>query len=429
MDLNLREKYWPKADEQDRLRIAAARALSAFCILGALAGAAVTALNLQYLPDFAGQIALGGGVALICAAGPILINGSSRFYLRSRVLGYGVLALLAGLSLWDGDLYNPANFLLIPSVMTFTLVLGLRDGAAAMAIALGAILITGVMGWGDDAQATEAAEYGALAAAAVFAFAGAIVFRREMRSALEALSAQKRVADRANRAKSQFLASMSHELRTPLNGVIGMATVLEHSELTAEQSRAVRIVGDSAGELNQMISRILEFARLDSGALELARAPFTLGALGDEVRERHEAAARTGGLAFSVAFDPAAAPDARWLGDAERIGQILDNLVANAIRFTPKGEVNVVLSTAGDRLRFDVVDTGPGVPENRREAIFEPFTQADGTATRRHGGAGLGLSMAARLAEAMGGILTLESTPGKGCIFRLELPAEPAKQG
>lgn len=428
MGLNWREKYWPQADDQDRLRVAGARALSAFCILGALAGAAVTVLNLRYLPDFASQIALGAVIALICAFAPIVINGSHQFYLRGRVLGYGILAALTGLSLWEGDLYNPSNFLFIPSVMTFTLVLGLRDGAAAMAIALGTILITGAMGWGHETQPTEAAEFGALAAAAIFAFAGGIVFRREMISALEALSAQKRAADRANRAKSQFLANMSHELRTPLNGVMGMATVLQHSELTADQSRAVRIVGDSAGELNDMISRILEFSRLDADMVAIERAPFNLGALGEAVRERHEAAARAAGLDFQLAFDTAVDQSAAWLGDAARIAHILDNLVANAIRFTSKGEVRLTISTPGDRLRFDVIDTGPGVPEGRREAIFEPFTQADGTATRKHGGVGLGLSTAARLAEAMGGILTLESAPGEGGVFRLELPAEPANR-
>ncbi len=424
MDLNLRDKYWPQADDQDRLRVAGARALSAFCILAGLAGGAVTLLNLQYLPDFAAQIASGGVAALVCAAAPILINGSNQFYLRSRVLGYGVLALLAALSIWEGDLYNPANFLLIPSVMTFTLVLGFRDGAAAMLVALGSILATGAMGWADADQPTEAAEYGALAAAAIFAFAGGIVFRREMISALEALSAQKAAADRANRAKSEFLANMSHELRTPLNGVIGMATVLEASALEPEQQRAVDAIKSSGSDLLSSLNDVLDMSRIEADELELELVEFIPRAVIDRVSGRQAPVAANAGLALTISPAPGADLDALRRGDPARLAQLLDKLIANAIKFTQNGGVEVSIEplSPGEGLAVEVRDTGCGISADKLDEIFEPFVQGDNSMSRRYGGAGLGLALSKRIVAAMGGVMRVKSVLGEGSVFRAEIP-------
>ncbi len=427
MSLDLRNKYWPQADDQDRLRVAGARALSAFCVLAGLAGGLVTVLNLRYLPDFAIEIAVGGVAALICALAPILINGSNQFYLRSRVLGYGVLLLLAWLSFWEGDLYSPSNFLLIPSVMTFTLVLGFRDGAAAMGIAFVTILITGWMGLGGDIQsgeATEAAEYGALAAAAIFAFAGGIVFRREMISALEALSAQKAAADRANAAKSEFLANMSHEIRTPLNGVLGMATVLEHTALSPAQQRAVDVVKSSGSHLLSMLNDILDLSKIEAEQLELEDIEFIPLEVVEGVRDLHAPVAEAAGLTLTLTVQPGADPKAERLGDPTRLAQILHNLVSNAVKFTSQGSVEIVVSALDERagLVFEVRDTGCGMSPDQLERIFKPFVQADSSTSRSFGGTGLGLAICKRIVDAMGGALTVSSVLDQGSTFRAELP-------
>jgi len=424
MGLNLREKYWPQADDQDRLRVAGARALSAFCILAGLAGGVVTVLNLRYLPDFAIQIALGGFVALICAVAPILINGSNQFYLRSRVLGYGVLAVLAGLSVWEGDLYTPSNFLLIPSVMTFTLVLGFRDGAAAMVIALGAILITGVMGVGDETQATESAEFGALAAAAIFAFAGGIVFRREMISALQALSAQKIAADRANAAKSEFLANMSHEIRTPLNGVLGMATVLDHTALSPAQKRAVDVVKSSGAHLLSMLNDILDLSKIEADQLELEDLEFIPLEVIESVRDLHAPAAEAAGLSLTLSVPHGVDLKAERLGDPTRLAQVLHNLVSNAVKFTSQGSVEVAVAALEGRegLAIEVRDTGCGMSPDQILKVFKPFVQGDSSTSRSFGGTGLGLAICKRIVDAMGGQLTVASVVDKGSVFRAELP-------
>jgi signal transduction histidine kinase/ActR/RegA family two-component response regulator len=427
MGLNLQDKYWPRADDQDRLRVAGARALSAFCILAGLAGGVVTLLNLRYLPAFGLEIGVGGVAALICAIAPILINGSNQFYLRSRVLGYGVLGLLAMLSVWEGDLYSPSNFLLIPSVMTFTLVLGFRDGVAAMAIALVTILITGWMGMGADigaGEATEAAEYGALAASAIFAFAGGIVFRREMISALEALSAQKIAADRANAAKSEFLANMSHEIRTPLNGVLGMATVLEHTALSPAQQRAVDVVKSSGAHLLSMLNDILDLSKIEAEQLELEDIEFVPLEVFEGVRDLHAPVAEAGGLSLALTVDPGVDLNAERLGDPTRLAQVLHNLVSNAIKFTSQGSVEIIVAALEDRdgLVIDVRDTGCGMTPDQILKIFKPFVQADTSTSRSFGGTGLGLAICKRIVDAMGGELTVSSVVDQGSTFRAALP-------
>jgi signal transduction histidine kinase/CheY-like chemotaxis protein len=427
MGLNLQDKYWPRADDQDRLRVAGARALSAFCILAGLAGGVVTLLNLRYLPAFGFAIGVGGVAAIICATAPILINGSNQFYLRSRVLGYGVLGLLAVLSVWEGDLYSPSNFLLIPSVMTFTLVLGFRDGAAAMTIAFVTILITGWMGMGADidaGEATEAAEYGALAASAIFAFAGGIVFRREMISALEALSAQKTAADRANAAKSEFLANMSHEIRTPLNGVLGMATVLEHTALSPAQQRAVDVVKSSGAHLLSMLNDILDLSKIEAEQLELEDIEFVPLEVFEGVRDLHAPVAEAAGLSLSLSINPGVDLNAERLGDPTRLAQVLHNLVSNAIKFTSQGSVEIIVAAMEDRdgLIIDVRDTGCGMTPDQILKIFKPFVQADTSTSRSFGGTGLGLAISKRIVDAMGGELTVSSIVNQGSTFRAALP-------
>ena len=239
-------------------------------------------------------------------------------------------------------------------------------------------------------------------------------------------------AEEANRAKSRFLATMSHELRTPLHAIIGMADLLRVSPLRAEQQDMVRTLRSAGQTLLEMISDLLDIARIEAGTVTVRPAPFDLHVLLATVRALLHHQARDKGLELRLTIDPRLPH--RLHGAARSLQQILVNLVVNAIKFTEVGQVTVrVFAEAVEpdkvMLRIDVQDTGIGIPLHAQEHIFERFAQVDESATRRHGGTGLGLAIARQLANLMGGFLVVKSTPGAGSCFTFRGPFGQAGDG
>ena len=227
-------------------------------------------------------------------------------------------------------------------------------------------------------------------------------------------------AEQANRAKSDFLATMSHEIRTPLNGVLGMVQALERGALTEDQRRQLAVIGRSGSALLVILNDILDLSKIEAGMLELAPAPFDLEQLVADVVDTFAEIAEAKGLSLSQSLAPGAA--GTYLGDAVRVRQILSNLVANAIKFTASGGVQVSAARVEDRLRLTVSDTGIGLPSERIEQLFDKFTQLDSTTTRKYGGTGLGLAICRELATALGGEIRGYGAPGAGSRFEFEAP-------
>jgi signal transduction histidine kinase/ActR/RegA family two-component response regulator len=245
----------------------------------------------------------------------------------------------------------------------------------------------------------------------------------EMKAQAAALADALGRAEAAGRAKSEFLANMSHELRTPLNGVIGLAEGLARTPLEPGQQGLVDGILASAGRLNELLRDLFDFNSLEAGRIRATRAPFRPASVVRAASAPFEAAARAKGLGFALSIDAAAEGEA--IGDPQRLSQVLEQLLGNAVKFTSRGQVAVVLGAApaetGIAWRLEVVDTGVGFDAAQADRLFGDFEMGDASATREHGGAGLGLAICRRLAILMGGHIEASGAPGAGARFTVTL--------
>jgi PAS domain S-box-containing protein len=249
---------------------------------------------------------------------------------------------------------------------------------------------------------------------------GVILDITERREIEEALREAKENAEQAAAARASFVANMSHEIRTPMNAILGFTDVLLDGELPTEQRRHLDTIRGAGRSLMRLLNEILDTAKLEKGAVELEQHDYNLLSLIDELSSTLAANARAKGLHLDIHYDPALPTCLR--GDELRVRQVLTNLLDNAIKFTEKGSVTLSAELQGEQLHFEVRDTGIGIAPERLQAIFDPFTQADASMTRRFGGTGLGTTISKQLVELMGGRIWAESEQGEGTVFHVVLP-------
>ena len=310
------------------------------------------------------------------------------------------------------------------------------EGRTAVLRAIGDVE-TGL--WADHATALEAATRArvqlqllallAVVLAGLAAMAASTAHRRrlaaeqlgrDLESALGQAEEARRTADAANRAKSEFLATISHEIRTPMMAIVGMSELLGTTEVDDRQRRYLETIDASSAALMSLIGDVLDLSRIEAGTLQLEPGDFDLAHLVSGVGLLFEDAARRKGLMFRTVLE-AGLPETVH-GDEVRVRQVLVNFVGNAVKFTAMGGVELRVRRGGPgTIRFEVEDSGVGLPPEFEDKVFEPFSQVDASSTREHGGAGLGLAISRQIVEAMSGTIGVVNRPGEGCCFFAEV--------
>ena len=373
------------------------------------------------LPMWLAHLATSNWTGALVAAGlGLSAYGLSRIELEAKPRSQLLIAalLVAGAcDLYAGHAIGP--WLILAVVTAFSSIGPLRAGV----LAAGVMLI-----YWQKPLALSTAESAATAAA--FALYAGLIFRH-LRAEREAVLAELRRLEReeteavaASRAKDQLLANVSHEIRTPMGGVIGLVDLLLKEELPAKVRERIEVIDASAEALLVVIDDLLDFSRLSAGKLSLDPVDIRLHDLAQKIASLLRPRAEGKGLELHLEIESDVPEWAR--ADPARLRQVLINLIGNAVKFTDSGSVTVQLRfIQRERLGFSVTDTGIGIREEDRESLFEPFVQADSSASRRHGGAGLGLAISNHLVALMGGRLAVESKRRAGSTFSFEIPYTP----
>ena len=397
---------------------------------------------------FAGELLHGRATGYWINVFGAVALGLLTLYYRSGGPGRFRVTLHLGLAACAFCLVMPVRYGMLSSpwwltIMPFAaaLVMGARDGVVWVAIS--AVLMVGAHVWGPDLALPGAAGEDLIEGGASRVFLVLRLFAiatrsrwvadrqtEELREARDVLAQANAALERANQAKSTFLANVSHEIRTPLTGAIGMTELALGGTLTASQREYVQTAHDCATGLLDIVNDILDVSKVEAGRLDIETIPFSLQeALATPLRAIAGRAIAKG-LEVHAAADPGVAD--RRIGDPLRVRQVVTNLLSNAVKFTAAGEVRLHVAedpVDPDRVVVTVQDSGIGVPSEDQSKLFQPFSQADASMTRQFGGTGLGLSLSRTLARMMGGDLTLESQAGKGttcrAVFRLPGEAQP----
>jgi signal transduction histidine kinase/ActR/RegA family two-component response regulator len=431
---------------EGRAVISLARTVTAVCLSGAFWGGALVVRDIQVgelLPT-----ALASILVLGLVSAPLLMRATGSMASVRLILLGSVYLAVTGSALRYGGWLNPVFIVLAFLPPVAVAMRGPRLALFLLAVSTAIASWTFAadhFGWRDFGTPRPETHF-FLAALVWFVLAAFwyVVIRaleRHNRLALEELErsnaelvAARDEAHAASRAKSAFLANMSHEIRTPLNGVLGLTELLQQTRLDHGQRQLAKSIRLSAGSLLDVINQVLDYSKVATAEIELELVPFELERPFEEVLHCLAVTAEQKGLELTAFLDPAL--PARVRGDAFRLRQVLMNLVGNAIKFTEEGEVALralpdarTPPNGGCALLVEVADTGIGLDAEASRKLFSPFAQADQSTTRRFGGTGLGLAISLHLAERMGGGIEVESTPGRGSLFRFRAVFEPAQEG
>ena len=423
--------FWPPVIDGDYLDAARRRCLLLLCLVAAGAGLFSGIQNFAISWNtYPLQTLISVIAPLAFLACPLLIAATNN--VRIVAMFYLVLTFIAMVSVAfiAGGMFSRSTLFMLPWAILTALFLGWREGIVAAVMVFGAYIalflnqaMIAPSVYDLNTYAISEWLFVGLTLSLIVMATGAIVFQREMEIAALKLADSIKQAEAANKAKSDFLATMSHEIRTPMNGVMGMAELLEETELDARQSVYVETISSSATSLLSIINDILDISKIEAGGLTLHDEAFAVRDIVDQVKTLFVPRCRQKGLELALTFE-GEFPEA-VLADRNRLRQILINLVGNAVKFTHQGEVYLRVGSQlqGDRaaLTFTVKDTGIGIPADKLALIFEKFEQGEASTTRRFDGSGLGLAIARDLARAMGGDIMVQSAPADGSIFTLSL--------
>lgn len=429
-------KYWPAGDGTDYLDVAARRCCGAMFVMAGVSGVIVTIMNLPYLREYSFSVTIGGLLAAVTLVVPLFFGTGSAFQRQIQVTMTLLMAGLVVLVMSSTSLLVAPTFLMIPSLMVIALILRPILAITAGICALLAVSVA-YFRWHAGPEAAvnlSIDELGticfAIVTAIVCCVAGPLIYQSQMQMATKRLATALKEAETSTKAKSGFLASVSHEIRTPMNGVLGMSEALLNGELPDEQRKLAKTIKRSGEGLLTIINEILDYSKIEAGEFTIESEPFDLTAAAKDVVNSLETQAAAKGISFDLLGD---VNQPKWLlGDGVRIRQIMFNLVGNALKFTQSGGVRVSVHTAPDdgdqvAVRLEVVDTGIGIAPEKLEVIFDRFSQAESSITRRFGGTGLGLAITQHLVEAMNGKLQVQSEADKGTQFTVDFSLQKAE--